>query len=206
MNHSALSWSEASIRRLACAPLLVCAAAFIGSAHADELKTISGERLVGKIVSVSDKTVHFHSSTLGPVNLARTNVAAITLTPSVAQASAAVSSNQVLGTASATNDYAALLRSLPAPDPETGGSVQDLLRESGPEATAKFNQMVRGLVSGSMSVAELRAEAKSVRDQARALRAELDEDTGAILDGYLAILDKFLGEAAAQPGKNSKSR
>ena len=75
-----------------------------------------------------------------------------------------------------------------------------LLGDAGPEANKKFDQLMTGLLSGKLSVADIRVEAKRTADQARAMQKELGPEAGASIDGYLAILDHFLSESDSSSG------
>jgi hypothetical protein len=134
---------------------------------------------------------------VGKVTIARSNVLALTFgggsSNSVSKTN--VSARPITG--EENGEIAAALRALPA---QSTNVTADMLAQAGPEATEKFNQMLRGLLTGKMSVSDVRAEAQSVRDQARALRADLGDDAG-VLDTYLAILDKFL--AQPPPAQNT---
>ena len=59
---------------------------------------------------------------------------------------------------------------------------------------------VNRLMSGKLTVNDIRAEAKSAADQLKELKRDLGEDTGWALDGYLAILENFLRETAPPSG------
>jgi hypothetical protein len=78
---------------------------------------------------------------------------------------------------------------------------QQLLGGAGPEAQAKFNDLLGSLMTGKMDLNGLRLEAKSTLAQARNARKEMGEDAGSSLDSYLAILDSFLKES--EPGAPS---
>ena len=58
----------------------------------------------------------------------------------------------------------------------------------------KFNELLGGLMSGKLSVDDIRAQAKTAADQLRALKREGGEEAGFAADAYLAILDHFLKE------------
>jgi hypothetical protein len=73
---------------------------------------------------------------------------------------------------------------------------KQFLSEAGPEANGKFDELLSGLMSGKVSVEDIRAQAKSAADQLRALRREGGEETGFAVDTYLAILDHFVKETA----------
>ena len=73
---------------------------------------------------------------------------------------------------------------------------KQFLSGAGPEANAKFNELLGGLMSGKLSVDDIRAQAKTAADQLRALQRESGEDAGFATSTYLAILDHFLKETA----------
>ena len=73
---------------------------------------------------------------------------------------------------------------------------KQFLSGAGPEANNKFNELLGGLMSGKLSLDDIRAEAKTAADQLRALKREGGEETGFATDAYLAILDHFLKETA----------
>jgi hypothetical protein len=81
---------------------------------------------------------------------------------------------------------------------------KQFLSDAGPEANTKFNDLLGGLMSGRLSVDDIRAEAKTAADQLRALKREGGEDAGFAADTYLAILDHFLKDTApsANPATN----
>lgn len=76
---------------------------------------------------------------------------------------------------------------------------KQFLADAGPEANAKFNELLGGLMSGKVSLYDLRSQAQAASQQMRAMRKDLGEDAGPALDGYLEILDKFLAETASMP-------
>jgi hypothetical protein len=55
--------------------------------------------------------------------------------------------------------------------------------------------MVRGLMTGKLSVNDIRKQAKATADEVRAMRSEFGEEGGAIIDSYLPILDGLLKES-----------
>jgi hypothetical protein len=73
---------------------------------------------------------------------------------------------------------------------------KQFLNGTGPEANAKFNELLGGLMSGKLSVEDIRTEAKAAADQLRALKRDSGEDAGFASGAYLAILDHFLKETA----------
>ena len=166
--------------------------------RADQVEMRNGDHYVGTVLSLDTNTLILRSDVLGTVHVPRGRVALITLGSSartnflvsapVGQGSAApfVLSNGV-------TDLSASLRQL--------GAIHQVqaqfLGAAGPEANAKFNELVGGLMSGKLTVDDIRKEAKSAADQLKELKRDLGEDGGWALDGYLAILDNFLRETSS---------
>ena len=73
---------------------------------------------------------------------------------------------------------------------------KQFLGGAGPEANDKFNELLGGLMSGKLTVDDIRAQAKSAADQLRALQRDSGEEAGFAANTYLAILDHFLKETA----------
>jgi hypothetical protein len=74
---------------------------------------------------------------------------------------------------------------------------QQMLAGADPKATDMFNQMMGGLMNGSLNLNDIRTQAKSAADQLRSAKKELGDDSGFAVDGYLAVLDNFLRETAS---------
>lgn len=62
---------------------------------------------------------------------------------------------------------------------------------SSPKVQDYFGSRVQGLIQGTITLEDIRRDAKSARDQLQELRKDLGPD-GAALDGYLDILNDFL--------------
>ena len=77
------------------------------------------------------------------------------------------------------------------------------LADAGPEANAKFNELLGGLMTGKLSLEDLRVQAQSAATQMHEARKELGDDAGVMIDGYLAILDHFLKETAPPAGAST---
>jgi len=73
---------------------------------------------------------------------------------------------------------------------------QQILEKASPEAAHQFDQTVTGLMSGNISVKDIRAQAQSSIAQIKAAKAEFGPDVGDALDGYLVVLEKFVQESA----------
>jgi hypothetical protein len=189
--------------------------------RADQVEMQNGDRYVGEVLSLNADVLVVQSEVLGTVKLPRGRVAHIRLGP-VVVASPLPKRSDTNGlsrvpTSAVTNAATAP----PATSPQTNLSSNFILRQvqdqflgdASPEAKAKFNELASGLLSGKLTVSDIRAEAKSAADQLRTLKADLGEDAGLAVDGYLAILDSFLketkspGEAATNaPGASLKPK
>jgi hypothetical protein len=181
--------------------------------NADQLDTQSGERLLGKVVSVDAETLVFSSETLGTVKLPRGKISRITLGAGspfqVSQTnSVATHTTSPSPSAPATNsnpELAAVVRQLGSNSNLIQQVQAQFLNGAGPEAKEKFNQLLGGYLSGKLTVNDIRDEAKTAADQLRSARNELGGDSGFMLDSYLAILDNFLKETASAGTNVSKS-
>ena len=94
-------------------------------------------------------------------------------------------------------DLAAAFRSLGANTNFVRQVSQQLLSGS-PEATAKYDEMVDGLMSGKINLTDLRNQARTSINQINQLKKELGPDADDALDGYLSILQNFVGDADVQ--------
>jgi hypothetical protein len=183
---------------------LVCAGLLLlGGARrlpADQVELRTGDRYVGQVLSVDTNSVVVQSEVLGRVRLPRSKVAVITLGRVAATNSPArpLGSNAALSGA-ATN--AALKGPLALKGMKVNTNVvqqvqKQFLDGAGDEANAKFNELLGGLLTGKLSVDDIRAQAKAAADQLRALQRESGEGAGFDASAYLAILDHFLKESA----------
>ena len=171
--------------------------------RADQVELQNGERLAGKVLALTTNVLVIESELLGKVSLPRDQVAAITLGPRSTAPAARLSSStnqlpRALAAALAKRDPSATA-ALGQLDLGTNSVRQiqsQLLGDAGPEANQQFNQMVAGLMTGKITVNDLRVQAKAVADQARALRRDGADDPSGMLDAYLAILDDFLRDSA----------
>jgi hypothetical protein len=198
------------VRHLQCwyftiaAGLMVCSA--VEPTSADQVQMRNGDQYFGSVLSLNKDTLVIQSDVLGTVRLPRNKVAFIEFgaNPSVHAPVAAPPTNNIarlpaLTVTNRANDFSATLQQL-------GGSSNVLqqieaqyLGDAGPEAKAKFNDLLGGYLTGKLSVNDIRAQAQATADQVRSLRKDLGEDAGGMIDGYLAILDSFLKETAPPP-------
>lgn len=191
---------------LACVTLSLAAS----GAFADLVEMQNGDRYAGKVVSVDPGTVVLQSELLGTVKLPRGRVAHITFGSGATNStmSALTTNNpsrRPLARQTNTASNAPAIRQVGANTNLVQQVQQQFLREAGPEANAKFNELLGGLMSGKLTVADIRVQAKSAADQLRALKGEAGGTAAPELDGYLAILDKFLAESAPAPGGSTNN-
>jgi hypothetical protein len=167
----------------------------------------NGDQYLGKVVSLGTNTLVLKSDVLGTVRLPREKVALITLgsgTVTNVQPAASAPDNQASAASvpltNGTVDLSASLRQLGANTNFIEQVQAQFLGAAGPEANAKFNEMVGGLMSGKLNVNDIRVEANSAAIQLKALKRDLGEDGGWALDGYLAILENFLQQSPPPAG------
>ena len=196
---------------LAAAAVTCCAAVALSLAtirlRADQVEMQNGDRYVGKVLSLDTNTLVLRSDVLGTVRLPRGKVAlvtfganAITNVARVASATGGQLSASSTALPNGVTDLSAALRQLGANTNFIQQVQAQFLDAAGPEANAKFNEMASGLMSGKLTVNDVRAEAKSAADQLKELKRDLGEDGGLALDGYLAILENFLQQTAPPTG------
>jgi uncharacterized protein len=202
--------------------LLSAALALFAAANpllADQVELQNGDRYVGHILSLNSNTVVLQSEVLGTLRLPRSKVAVITLGAQALTNSPALPSatNLPVGpnTPASTKSAATLsptLRQLGTSTNLIQQIQKRFLGDAGPEANNKFNELLGGLLSGKLTVDDIRAEAKTAADQLRALQRESGEDAGFAASAYLAILDRFLkestpaGTATNVPAPSPKAR
>ena len=170
--------------------------------RADQVVMQNGDRYSGKVLSVSPDTIELESEVFGKIKVPRDKVASVTFGTNAVASSAATN----LPTAGAlaalltnTNaDFAVALHN-PGSNTDVVQQVREQMLAGNPEATGKYDEMVNGLLGGSLNIDDLRRKAKSSEDQILELKRDLGPDAGSLLDGYLDVLDQFLKESATQP-------
>jgi hypothetical protein len=160
----------------------------------------NGDRYVGRVLSLDPGALVVQSDVLGTVKLPRDKVAHITFGPAGTNFARPLATNNSFRgpLARQTNGASngAAVGQIGADTNLVQQVRQQFLGEAGPEANAKFNELMGGLMTGKLTVADIRVQAKSAADQLRSLKGEMGQSAGPELDSYLAILDKFLAESA----------
>jgi hypothetical protein len=174
--------------------------------RADEVDMQNGDRYIGTVLSVSGDAVVLKSEELGRITVPRKNVTAMAfgtnaVAPKAASDAAAVSAPTNLPAAPSTAeltgtnaDFSAAYHNLAA-DTNIVAQIRQQMLAGNPAATGKFDEMVNGLLDGSLNMNDLRREAQSDEDQLRALKHDLGPDAGDSIDGYLDVLDDFIKES-----------
>lgn len=156
-----------------------------GSLQADVVFCTTGDQLRGKVISVNESEVVLKSEIAGELKIGRAKVTSITFEPG----------------ATPPRPAAALPR--PGAKPEAALSEiktediakvqQEFLATATPEAQAMFNETVQGVLSGKISMQDLRGQAQDALTQLEELSKDLGEDEeGELLGTYSAILKNFL--------------
>ena len=171
---------------------------------ADVVDMQNGDRYYGAVMSVSPDAVILKSDVLGKIALPRKNVASLMFgTNSVVQIEATNTVHVSAPTNLPTADLAALTETnadLAVALHNLGSNtnfiqqIRNQMLSGSPEATGKFDEMVSGLMGGTVNIDDLRREAKSSADQIRGLKHDLGPDVGDSLDDYLQVLDQFVNE------------
>lgn len=180
------------------AGLMVCSA--------DQVQMRNGDQYFGSVLSLNKDTLVIQSDVLGTLRLPRNKVAFIDFgaNPAVHDRVIAPATNNIarlpaLTVTNGANDFSATLQQLEGSSNVLQQIEAQYLGDAGPEAKAKFNDLLGGYLTGKLSVNDIRAQAQATADQVRSLRKDLGEDAGGMIDGYLAILDSFLKETAPPP-------
>lgn len=195
---------------LSMAALMVCAF----PVRADLLQLVNGDHYRGTVISMNSSNIEFLSEIQGRVSLPRNKVAGITfhevvVKPSVTAKPAAptVAAPLIVSGTNAPNTVTP-----PAPgstadavvqqlrqqglDPKLIDQVQEqIFGKASPEAAQKFNELMGGLLTGRVSVQDIRTQAENAVNQIKSAKKELGGEAGGMLDGYLSILEKFMQES-----------
>lgn len=185
--------------------------ALSGPAQAEVIQLLNGDRYSGEVVQMDKTHIEFISEVQGRITIPREKVAAILFHPEAKAAAAAASANpgDAVQKIPSARDLQDLMREIQRDgiDDSTLNQVQEqMLSGAGPEANRMFREMAGDLLSGKLNLSDIRSQAEQAASQIEELKAELDEDTGQLLDGYLSILNGFLQktappEAPVGPGK-----
>lgn len=187
----------------------LCAGWFVlgftgGAQAADLVQMQNGDRYAGKILSMDTESVVMQSDVLGKITLPRTKVALLNLgsAPIATLPKAAAPATNLQGAPAVvvTNgsaDLASMFRQTGTNQPSVKAIREQYLLDAGPEANARFDELLGGVMSGKVTINDLRAQAKTAAEQLRGFKRDLGDDVGSEVDGYLSILDHFLAETGS---------
>jgi hypothetical protein len=166
--------------------------------HADQVQMLNGDHYAGKIVSLNSNSIVFESDVLGKVMLPREKVASMNFGAGEAtNAPGPVAPRVVTATnrfvRSGTNNIAVALRN--GTNTLAIEQVRQQMLIGAPEANQQYNEMLSGLMSGKLSVNDIRAQARTSIDQINKMKREMGPQADPMLDTYLEILQNFVNEA-----------
>lgn len=167
---------------------------------------VNGDHYAGKILSLNSNSIVFQSDVLGKVTLPREKVASMSFG---AQELSKVTTNApvIPRVVTATNrlvrsstNIAVALRN--GTNTATIEQVrQQMLTGTTPEVNQKYNETLAGLMSGKLSVDDIRSQAKTAIGQINQIKKETPQ-ADPMLDAYLEILQNFVNEA--EPTETTK--
>lgn len=181
---------------------------FTISTQAETIYLINGDQIQAKVVSLDEQSLSLQSDILGSLTIPRSKVARIDfvqLLPGAALSGRATQGIHAPATAQTTQP--SLPTSIPGilntadQDQLIQQVQQQLLTTAGPEANEMYQELVQGVMAGSVNVPQLKSMAQDTVNQIEELQAELGEDVGFALDGYLGILKGFIQKAERQTSK-----
>ena len=155
----------------------------------------NGDLYFGK-VTLTTNSLTLQSENLGTVQLPREKVTSIQLGTNRVN----ILTNAPAAATNQASEVPASLRKLAGQTNLIHQVQSKFLSDAGPEANAKFMELMTGLTTGQLSVDDLRAEARSATEQIRELKGSLGNEAGSSLDLYLSILDRFLKESPPPGG------
>jgi hypothetical protein len=195
---------------------IILALAVAPGLRADVLEMQNGDRYSGKVLSMFADTVMLNSEILGKISVPRIKVAVLTFgtnapsQPAVSVARLSATNLPALAAPprpapapivviNTNQDLSARFRQLGA-DTNFIGQIRQQMFAGNPEAADKYDELVNGLLTGHLSVNDLRRQAQTSAQQLRELKRELGPDADDALDSYLKILEAFVNETEATPG------
>ena len=173
----------------------------------------NGDVLNGEVLSLNASELKLKSNTLGQISLAREKVVTIQLgdqplpprstAGAVGQASGAAASSALPGGAELpkADSVDDVLRKMQLGGVDAGtlqGLEDKLPLLATPEVKQYFNEKVTGLMSGTLSVQDIRKDAINARDQILDLQKDLGPQ-GDAMNPYLSILESFIRKS--EPSK-----
>src|SRR5271157_588989 len=130
---------------------------------ADQLVMQNGDRLTGKVLSMSTDTVVLASDVLGKINVPRKNIATLAFGTNVAPAKASPAAELSMAPATAvgaasttgllnTNAVSSVSLRLSDADTNVVRQIREQMLAGNPAAAAKFDELADGLLSGKLNL------------------------------------------------------
>ena len=161
--------------------------------RADVIELVNGDRYYGSLIAVTQTNVELKSEIQGKVNIPRDKVATIMFRETAAQKADVAKS--ITGKKNAKSSaLAEELRAQGISPKDISKIPEEILSGANPEATEQFKEMLAGLVTGQISTDSIRVQAQKSVEEIHAMKEDLGEEAGELLDGYLLILENFLKE------------
>ncbi|HAB16949.1 MAG TPA: hypothetical protein PLX89_07065 [Verrucomicrobiota bacterium] len=158
--------------------LLVVAVHF---SRGDVIECDNGDRYNGKVLSMDEKAVKLQNEIAGTLTIPRARIVGISFLQRPVPPAKAATNRLTLDPSQIHFDAASIDR-----------IHNELLATATPEANQMFQEMIRGLQSGQMNLADIRSQAATTLKELREAQKELGGDSTGILDAYAAILENFL--------------
>ena len=167
----------------------------------------NGDQYRGTVLGMNASNVIFQSEIQGRVFLPRNKVAQIILNEAVVAkaatnaavkpgAGAVVMAGPPTAAGSPSGDSVTEEMRKQGIDPKIINEIQgEIFGKTSPQAAAKYNELMSGVLTGRLGVQDIRAEAQKTINQVKAMKKDLGDDAGDLLDGYVAILEKFVADS-----------
>ena len=166
---------------------------------ADSVRLANGDLLNGRVLSLDDTQLRLESDTLGQINIPRAKVVSITLGDSVPAVTGTAPKAGSLPPAIGPEGVLKQLQ-VTGVNPKDLGEIQKMFPLlATPEASTYFNNTLKGLLGGGMSVGDIRKDAIRARDELKKATKGLGPDVEAAMAPYLTILEKFINETQPSP-------
>jgi hypothetical protein len=182
--------------RWACLAAAVLGLGLSSVSRGDTVELINGDRYSGRVLSVSLSSVSLRSEIQGLVVLPREKVARIAFSQTTAP------TNSIQTKALSDGNLVGKTTTVPTQSPRIAANstnlvvqVQNqLLAGAGPEATEKYNQMVTDLLNGTLSVPQIRKQARETLKSVEQAKQEFGPELDDLVESYLSVLRDFLQE------------
>jgi len=167
----------------------------VASAMGDVIECENGDRYNGKVLLLNEKELKLQNDIQGNIIIPREKIVTITFRPGTKTAGAitAPSSAGKLTNAPAQLDSSAVAK-----------VQQEFLGDANPEANQLFQEMVTGLMSGKLNVADIQGKALNTLNELKAAQKELGQNEDSeIFGNYAAILENFIKAASQATNKSA---